>query len=202
MNKKEILKEINIQKWIFAKTYAKTAPHEYITRKSNPKFFDNVCGLIDKEGYNKKWRDGKEYTYLKILDYKYWHFDIILNREKVKYIHKKGYKIPEDLDEIIRKRDKLCVYCHKLMKELPRAIGTPHNKATVEHLDDNSVNNPEEWNVAMCCGSCNSSRQKGNENWNYWFNSEYCKERGITKLKVAQFVKDYWKMVGENENGE
>jgi|ETN01SMinimDraft_4_1059930.scaffolds.fasta_scaffold217203_2 hypothetical protein len=83
MDKKQLLNEINMQKWIFAKTYAKTAPHEYITRKSNPDFFDKVCDLIDRNGYIKKWKDGKEYTYLKIGDFKYWHFDMILNREKI-----------------------------------------------------------------------------------------------------------------------
>jgi len=192
MDKKQLLNEISMQKWIFAKTYAQTAPHEYITRKSNPDFFDKVCDLIDKNGYIKKWKDGKEYTYLKIGDYKYWHFDIILNREKIIYIYRKGYKIPEYLLEIIKERDKFCVYCHKKLEELPHAIGTPHNKATVEHTDDESVENPEEWNVFMCCGSCNSSRQKGNNDWDTWFNSKYCKENGITKSGVAQVVKNYW----------
>jgi hypothetical protein len=79
----ELEKEIAEQKWIFAKTYAKTAPHEYIVKKSSPEFFDKMCRLIDSEGYNARWRDGKEYKYLKIGTYKYWHFDIILNREKI-----------------------------------------------------------------------------------------------------------------------
>ena len=76
-------KEIARQRWIFAKTYAKTAPHEYIVEKSNPKLFDKICGLIDAEGYSEIWKDGKEYKYLKIGGYKYWHFDNILNREKL-----------------------------------------------------------------------------------------------------------------------
>ena len=77
-----IEKEITQQDWIFAKTYAKTAPHEYIVRETNPDFFDKMCKLIDEEGYVERWRDGKEYKYLKIGNHKYWHFDIILNREK------------------------------------------------------------------------------------------------------------------------
>jgi hypothetical protein len=120
--------------------------------------------------------------------------------KKVKYIHRKGYKIPEDLLEIIKKRDKLCVYCHKPMEELPHSIGTPHNKATVEHTDTESVENPEEWNIFMCCGSCNSSRQKGNEDWDTWFNSRYCKEHGITKFGVAQVVKNYLDLINYERN--
>lgn len=78
-----VQKEIAKQKWIFAKTYAKTAPHEYIVRKSDPVFFDKMCKLIDVKGYSETWKDGKTYNYLKVEKYKYWHFDIILNREKV-----------------------------------------------------------------------------------------------------------------------
>lgn len=80
---KEIKKEIAEQEWIFAKTYAKTAPHEYIVRKSNPKFFDKMKKLINKEGYGAPWRDGTIYKYLKIGKYKYWCIEDILNRDKI-----------------------------------------------------------------------------------------------------------------------
>lgn len=79
----ELRKEITEQKWIFAKTYAKTAPHEYIVRKSSPKFFDKMKKLIDQEGYDAPWRDGTIYRYLKIGDYKYWYIEDILNRDKI-----------------------------------------------------------------------------------------------------------------------
>jgi len=89
----------------------------------------------------------------------------------------------------IRKRDRLCVYCHKELKELHHAVGTPSDKATVEHMDDNSVKNPEEWNVAMCCGSCNSSR--GAKKLPDWFKSKYCTEKNINESTVSEVVRNY-----------
>jgi len=74
--------QIQKQKWTFAKTYPKD-PHEYITKESNPIFFDKMCKMIDEEGYDGKWKDGNTYKYLKIGSHKYWHFDMILNREKI-----------------------------------------------------------------------------------------------------------------------
>ena len=109
----------------------------------------------------------------------------------VEYKHCKDYKIPISLLNKIKARDKHCVYCHKKLKELPNAIGTPSNKATVEHMDDASVKNPKEWNVTMCCGSCNSSR--GPKELLDWFNLKYCKKRNINKSTVAKVVVNYLK---------
>lgn len=76
-----------------------------------------------------------------------------------------------------------------MLEELPYAIGTPSNKATVEHMDDDSVTSPREDNVAMCCGSCNSSR--GRKTLTEWFESQYCKEKNINKSTVAKIVVAY-----------
>jgi len=78
----KIEEEIAKQRWTFAKTMP-NEPHEYITKESNPELFGMICRLINNEGYNKKWKDGKMYRYLNIGSHKYWHFDMILNREKI-----------------------------------------------------------------------------------------------------------------------
>lgn len=99
--KDEFLKElINQQRWQFAETYAKTAPHEYIVNKWNGILFKLLCEKIDKEGYEKKWWDGKKYKYLDFDGYKYWHYEIILNREAIKN---------QCTHKIIRENK--CVYC-------------------------------------------------------------------------------------------
>jgi hypothetical protein len=85
--------EINKQKWTSAKTYVKTAPHEYIVDKQNPELFKTICGMIDKEGYYAEFTlfgNTKTYKYLKIGNYKYWHIDNILNRN---LIHEENIKL-------------------------------------------------------------------------------------------------------------
>jgi len=107
------------------------------------------------------------------------------------YLGKDGkrHTISPTVLEKIKTRDKLCVYCHKELKELPGASGTPSDKATIEHMDDNSIITSEEWNVTMCCGSCNSSR--GKKELPEWFKSKYCIDRDINEKKVAEVVKEY-----------
>ncbi len=109
---------------------------------------------------------------------------------------KKKYGISEELCEKIKERDKRCIYCDKEFKEYPYS-----DKATIEHMDTPSVKNPEEWRVGICCHSCNASRKGKNEDWDTWFESDFCKKRKINKDTVAQFVKDYRKRIqGEVKN--
>lgn len=86
-----IKKHINTVNWINAKTYSKTAPHEYIVRKNNPeleKEFIYFVEFIRENGYKKKY-GRSTYTYLDIDGYKYWtmgapiKITIIINREKL-----------------------------------------------------------------------------------------------------------------------
>ena len=81
----EIKKEIENTKWTYAKTYDKTAPHEYIHVKTNELLFYNLCGLIDDLGVWEEFRifkTVKEYQYFYIGEWKYWHYEQILNRAK------------------------------------------------------------------------------------------------------------------------
>jgi len=79
MPTEDLLKKIDNQKWKFAKTYAETAPHEYIVDEWNIDLFKEICHLIDTDGYEEMFYD-KPFRYYNIGKYKYWHYDTILNR--------------------------------------------------------------------------------------------------------------------------
>jgi len=100
---------------------------------------------------------------------------------------KNKYGLSEDRLSEIRKRDKSCVYCHKTMLS-SGSCGFRGDWATIEHL-----NHLPPWNnadtVAICCGSCNSSR--GNKTILEWFDTNYCIEKNINTKTVKQPVKDY-----------
>ena len=86
-------------------------------------------------------------------------------------------------------RDKTCLYCHKKMKRYVSTIGTPSDKATIEHFS-NKAQPGESVNVGMCCGSCNSSRS--DSGLSKWFKSKYCIERDINEKTIAKPVRDYF----------
>lgn len=108
------------------------------------------------------------------------------------------YGIPEEDLDRIRKRDINCVYCHKQMIS-PGAVGRRGDWATIEHL-----NHRQDWNsvesyivagkpvpeiVAICCGTCNSSR--GSKKLSDWFKTSYCVQRKIDILTVTEPVRKY-----------
>lgn len=102
------------------------------------------------------------------------------------------FGIPEKELEKIRARDKRCVYCHKKMI-YPYDSNNYSDSATIEHL---SPFKPFYWNegmkienIAICCGSCNSSR--GSKRLLDWFKTDYCKIKNINENTVAAPVKDY-----------
>lgn len=79
MNIQEAEQFIKKQKWIFAKTYAKTAPHEYVMvfPNSNLEFKEQALkfnALIEKEGYNRKFYS-RTFRYINIDGYRYWTAD-------------------------------------------------------------------------------------------------------------------------------
>lgn len=103
----------------------------------------------------------------------------------------------DQLDRIVA-RDIDCIYCHKKMI-VPFDAKNRSDSATIEHL-----NHRADWYsvqdfvskglsvdsiIGICCGSCNSSR--GSLPLLSWFESKYCKDRGITQSSVAQVVQDY-----------
>ena len=105
--------------------------------------------------------------------------------------------IPDWLEKKVRDRDKFCVYCHIPMKEYPRIKGTPCDKATIEHMDDEAVAHPTEKNIAICCGSCNSSR--GARKLLDWFELPHCKNRSkpINEETVDEIVREFLRKAGK-----
>ena len=102
------------------------------------------------------------------------------------------FEIPEEVEMRIRHRDTSCVYCHKKMI-YPCISGEERDWATIEHLREKKPfywkdGLLEEW-LAICCGSCNSSR--GKKSLPDWFKSPYCTEKGISADSVAKPVRDY-----------
>lgn len=106
--------------------------------------------------------------------------------------------IPEEELKKIKVRDTKCVYCHKAMKEYGHVKGTPGDKATIEHLNNHP---PFFWNkliifdpsvVAICCGSCNSSR--GPKELLDWFKEQYCLDRNINEKTVEEPVRKFIRM--------
>ena len=87
LDQKQLELMLSEVKWTFAKTYAKTAPHEYIVNHQYPLVFEQMCKLIDAEGYDRDFTlsgHTNRYRYYNLGGYKYWHFDTILNREPLK----------------------------------------------------------------------------------------------------------------------
>ena len=91
MEIKELESFIENQSWIFAKTYANKAPHEYIVRGKCPLTEEEFVYFVNMQrehGVKEHW--GKYFhPYLYIDDYKYWTMGapieetIIMNRAKV-----------------------------------------------------------------------------------------------------------------------
>ena len=83
MDLQPIIEFIDKSKWIEAKTYAKTAPHEYCLMKNTPYkdrcFFYKIANLIQTEWYIKKfWR--MDFKYYDIWDYMYWTCDFPIEK--------------------------------------------------------------------------------------------------------------------------
>src|SRR5712691_8493789 len=97
------------------------------------------------------------------------------------------FGIPREVEAKIRERDKACVYCRCEMRLHHGVVGSPRDKATIEHLNHRR---PFYWKdgleadgIAICCQSCNSSR--GQKTHAQWFKSKYCVERSINPDTVA-----------------
>ena len=93
---KNFIKE---QDWIFAKTYAKTWPHEYIVQERvDNKLFLELANHIDQFGYEDYFYKMKQ-IYFDYDGFTYWHMENIINRcvEKDTYHNrKKEGRLPED----------------------------------------------------------------------------------------------------------
>ncbi len=102
--------------------------------------------------------------------------------------------IPAWLEEEVKARDKVCVYCGVRMIEKVPKHGPRKAAATWEHIiNDSSICTRE--NIARCCTSCNAS--KGTKDLSDWLQSSYCKKHGISRDTVAEVVRNALKAAGE-----
>jgi hypothetical protein len=69
--------------WTFAKTYANTAPHEYILEEQYPEFYKMMVRKIDEEGVDEPFTihgTTRTYRYYKDDTHRYWYIEEVLNR--------------------------------------------------------------------------------------------------------------------------
>ena len=91
------------------------------------------------------------------------------------------------VEQEIRARDKVCVYCRKVMKKSRRSFG-----ATIEHFNNDGPFN-EKRSLAVCCRGCNSSR--GAKELLAWFATDYCRKKNISVKTVSKPVRDYMRLM-------
>jgi transcription initiation factor TFIIIB Brf1 subunit/transcription initiation factor TFIIB len=92
------------------------------------------------------------------------------------------WNIPKSLEETVRRRDVVCVYCGIVFGN------NSCDMASWEHIN-NKAKDVENWNIALCCRSCNSS--KGVKKLESWFETPYCLNKNINKKTVADIVRKY-----------
>jgi hypothetical protein len=97
-----------------------------------------------------------------------------------------SWGIPAWLEDEVKDRDTVCVYCGIAMVDRMPKNGPRGNVATWEHIiNDASIVTRE--NIARCCVACNSS--KGAKQLSIWIESNYCKMHGINRETVAEVIK-------------
>jgi len=94
-----------------------------------------------------------------------------------------NWNIPDWLEKEVRERDKKCVYCGG---EFTPAKVCKKSAASWEHII-NDANIITRENISLCCCGCNAS--KGEKQLSVWFQTKYCKERGITPDSVTPIIK-------------
>ena len=92
--------------------------------------------------------------------------------------------IPREIEEYVLVRDLFCVYCGI---DFSISHESRKTKPTWEHIV-NDIRITSKDNIALCCTSCNAS--KGAKLLEDWLQSMYCKSKGISKVTVAQVVKN------------
>ena len=95
-----------------------------------------------------------------------------------------NWNIPSFLEQEIRQRDKVCVYCGV---EFTSVKISKKTAASWEHIINDAKIIIRE-NIALCCCGCNAS--KGQKQLSLWLQSKYCKDKNISPENVAQVIKD------------
>lgn len=94
-----------------------------------------------------------------------------------------NWNIPVQLEQTVRERDKVCVYCGA---EFTPSKVSKRSTTSWEHIiNDATIITLE--NIALCCCGCNSS--KGQKQLSIWLQSKYCEDKCITAQSVAPVIK-------------
>ena len=89
--------------------------------------------------------------------------------------------IPEWLEDEVRHRDLVCIYCQRPFASQPPGAG-----ASWGHIiNDASIVTRD--NIALCCRGCNAS--KGQKTLADWLKSPYCRAKGITEDTLSPVAK-------------
>ena len=104
--------------------------------------------------------------------------------------------IPKWLEQEVKKRDKVCVYCGVKLFEVIASGSSRKAMATWEHIINDARIVTRE-NIARCCAGCNSS--KGTKMLSEWIKSNYCQKNGINKVTVAPIIRNALKDKDVNE---
>ena len=93
------------------------------------------------------------------------------------------WNIPKWLEDEVRERDKVCVYCGK---SFTTSEISSKSAPSWEHIiNDTKIITRD--NIALCCRGCNAS--KGQKTVSVWLRSNYCKDRNIGHDTIATVIK-------------
>jgi 5-methylcytosine-specific restriction endonuclease McrA len=93
------------------------------------------------------------------------------------------WNIPDWLEYEVIERDRCCVYCGV---DFSAHTARRRDRPSWEHIINDARIITRE-NIARCCIGCNAS--KGSKSLIEWFESRYCRNRGITRESVASVVR-------------
>jgi len=106
------------------------------------------------------------------------------------------YGLPKkQVQELVRKYPR-CVYCRKKMIDRLGSSGAQGKAKTIEHFKHRGNSGKY---VALCCGSCNSSRR--DKPLLAWFKEAYCTKNQISERTVNPFVKKYIRIYERRKKG-
>ena len=94
-----------------------------------------------------------------------------------------NWNIPEWLENEVRERDIVCVYCGN---DFTLAKVSKRSASSWEHIINDAKIITKE-NIALCCCGCNAS--KGQKRLSAWLQTKYCDEHGISPETVAPMIK-------------
>jgi hypothetical protein len=105
-----------------------------------------------------------------------------------------NFGIPGEVESRLFAEYERCAYCNREMRRATPLTGPRGDCATIEHLNRLGpfrwAEGLEERHLVLACHSCNASR--GTKLLKEWFDSAYCREKGVTSKSVAQRVRDYY----------